>query len=572
MSEKKTILVVDDSRLDRIVLRQILKQKYDVLEAESGQQALEMLETLGEQIAALVLDIVMPQMSGFEYMKIHMAATKLKKIPIIVTTADESGKTEQEALELGAWDFIPKPFSPGTTLLRICNAIEHSMAYQEERMHYQEEYDDLTGIYNKQKFFSATKNLLNENPDKKFVYIRMDIEKFQLVNTFFGMIEGDRLLRTIGQSIQREANHEPLITYGRIEADIFAMCIPFEEKEKLVEFVEITRSRFRGYQLEFDLVPTFGFYVIEDLNLEIHDMDDRANLAAKHCKGNYIRSYEFYSEEMGKKIIKEQRIVNHMRKALQEEDFIIYLQPKISLQQKKICGAEALIRWKTKQNEIIGPSEFIPIFEQNGFITELDYYVWEKTCQLLQKWIAQGKTPCPISVNISRVSTYNYHMVENICGLVKKYQIPPELLQLELTESAYTGNPVAVKEMMEQLQNAGFTILMDDFGSGYSSLNVLKDIEVDVLKIDMKFLSDSKQSQRSESILTSVVHMAKWLNIPVVAEGVERKEQALFLQDIGCEYVQGFYFAKPMPTEEYEKLLHDEEFFEENRRTEHENG
>lgn len=204
---------------------------------------------------------------------------------------------------------------------------------------------------------------------------------------------------------------------------------------------------------------------------------------------------------------------------------------------------------------MISPGEFIPIFERNGFITKLDYYVWEKTCKLLAGWIAEGKKPSPVSVNISRVSLYNPRLVEAICGLTDRYHIPRELLELELTESAYTTNPKAIKETMERLQKEGFSILMDDFGSGYSSLNVLKDIAVDVLKIDMKFLSDTDQEGRSQNILASVVRMAKWLNLPVIAEGVERREQVDFLHSVGCEYVQGFYFARPMPVSDYEKLV-----------------
>ena len=186
----------------------------------------------------------------------------------------------------------------------------------------------------------------------------------------------------------------------------------------------------------------------------------------------------------------------------------------------------------------------------------------KRTCQLLAGWRDEGRKIFPVSVNISRVSLYNPKIVDVICGLTEKYNIPPEWLQLELTESAYTGNPKAIKEMMEQLQKKGFSILMDDFGSGYSSLNVLKDIAVDVLKIDMKFLDGSGDDGRSENILASVVRMAKWLNMPVVAEGAERKEQVSFLHSIGCEYVQGFYFARPMPVKEYEKLLYEQPYFE----------
>lgn len=555
MTEKKVVLIVDDSKIDRVTLKQILKDSYEVIEAESGQKALEILATEAERVSAIILDIVMPEMSGFEYMQIHKRTERLRTIPIIVTTVEGTTRAEEEALELGAWDFITKPYEPKITRFRIKNVIDRSQLQITKELRYRAEYDILTGIYNKAMFFQTTRELLDAYPDETFAYIRMDIEKFQLVNTFFGMTEGDKLLRHIGSEIQRMAVEDSMFTYGRIEADIFGICVPYHGEKALVELVEKAREHFRSYELEFDIDPIFGIYIIDDPKLSINDMDDRANLATKKCKENYFRSYEFYIPEMSTEIVKEQRIINRMRKALEDEEFVLYLQPKYALQQKTISGAEVLVRWRTADQGMISPGEFIPVFERNGFIMQLDFYVWEKTCQLLAKWLREGEKPYPVSVNISRVSLYNPKLVENICGLVEKYRIPPRLLQLELTESAYTNNPVAIKDMMERLQKAGFTILMDDFGSGYSSLNVLKDIPVDVLKIDMKFLSDTDKQGRSENILASVVRMAKWLNMPVVAEGVERGEQVSFLRSIGCEYVQGYYFARPMPAEDYEKLV-----------------
>lgn len=554
MTGKNVVLIIDDAEIDRVTLKQILKNTYEVLEAESGQQALDILATEAKRVSAVVLDLVMPQMNGFEYMKIHCSEESLRKIPLIVATVEHDVLAEREALRLGAWDFINKPYDVEITLLRLANVIERSQLQVSKELKYQAEYDVLTGIYNKTMFFKATRQMLDDYPNQRFVYIRMDIEKFQLVNTFFGMTEGDRLLHTIGETIREEAGKSRYATFGRIEADIFGLCMPYTDEQALLKLVDAARDHFRTYELEFDIVPTFGIYIIDDASLPIREMDDRANLAAKKCKGNYIQSYEFYTEDMSDAIVKEQRIVNRMSKALAQEEFVIYLQPKYDLQTNAVSGAEVLVRWRTEKNELISPGVFIPIFERNGFIMKLDYYIWEKSCQLLAEWIAKGKEPYPISVNISRVSLYNPKLVENICGLVEKYSIPPRLFQLELTESAYTSNPIAIREMMDRLQKAGFTILMDDFGSGYSSLNVLKDIAVDVLKIDMKFLSDTDKIGRSENILASVVRMAKWLNMPVVAEGVERKEQVSFLKSIGCEYVQGFYFAKPMPAAEYEKL------------------
>lgn len=558
MAGKNKVLIADDAKVDRIALRKILGDIYEVIEAEDGQQALEILEAQTEfdTIAAVLLDLVMPKMGGLEFMEEYRKVESYHGIPVIIATVDKDVNTERECLKLGAWDFVSKPYDAAVIQFRLRNAIERSEQQLSRELRYRADYDMLTGIYNKTKFFEVTRAILNRNPSEKFVLLRMDIEKFQLVNSFFGSSTGDGLLCYIAGEIRRFAGETSKVSFGRIEADIFGICMPYPGEEALVEFVKYMRMRLGQYALEFDVVPTVGMYVIEEeeRKMPVDRMYDRALLAAKQCKGNYINNYAFYTEDMRDGIVREQQIVNHMRKALADEEFVIYLQPKYSLQDNKLCGAEALVRWQKPSGEMISPGEFIPVFERNGFVIKLDYYVWEKTCALIAKWLAEGRMPAPVSVNISRVSMYNPKLVEWICGLTDKYQIPRELLQLELTESAYTTNPKAIKETMERLQREGFSILMDDFGSGYSSLNVLKDIAVDILKIDMKFLSDTEKSGRGENILASVVRMAKWLDLPVVAEGVERREQVDFLHSVGCEYVQGYYFARPMPVADYEEL------------------
>lgn len=557
MGSRDKILIVDDSELDRIALKKMLRDAYEIIEAVDGAGALRILESQKEfeAISAIILDLVMPQMGGFDFLREYRKVDSYRRIPVIVASVERDVKTEKACLALGARDFIGKPYDPQIVRFRVENAVRSSEQQLSRELRYRADYDMLTGIYNKTHFFEATRVLLKRHPEETYAFLRLDIEKFQLVNSFFGSSSGDGLLQYIAKEIRKFAGDTEQIAYGRIEADIFGICMPYRGEETMLELVRYMRMRLGQYQLAFDVVPAIGIYVIRERDLSVDAMYDRANLAAKQCKGNYIENYAFYVDEMREDIVREQQIVNHMRHALDEEEFVLYLQPKYSLQDNRICGAEVLVRWAKPEGGMISPGEFIPIFERNGFITKLDYYVWEKTCKLLAGWIAEGKKPSPVSVNISRVSLYNPRLVEAICGLTDRYHIPRELLELELTESAYTTNPKAIKETMERLQKEGFSILMDDFGSGYSSLNVLKDIAVDVLKIDMKFLSDTDQEGRSQNILASVVRMAKWLNLPVIAEGVERREQVDFLHSVGCEYVQGFYFARPMPVSDYEKLV-----------------
>ena len=569
MTRKHTILIVDDARHNRTALREILNDNYIVLEAENGQNALAVLEEKYQAVTVIILDLIMPDMSGLELLEIFHKDVRYQNIPVIAMLRGINDEIECKCLEYGAWDFMRKPYDPMIVRFRVKNVIERSQMRVDDELKYRAEYDVLTGILNKSKFFYNTRNMLNIFGTEDFVFIRIDIEKFQLINSFFGMDEGDHLLKYMADYLQNVEKEYRYITYGRIEADIFAVCFSYENEKEITDFVKKFTNQMEKYSLDFDITPFFGIYLVKNRDLSINEMYDKANLASKNCKGNYIQNYFFYTKEMSEEIIKEQRIINNMKNALKNEEFVLYLQPKYELQRNSIAGAEVLVRWITADGRMISPGEFIPVFERNGFILKLDQYVWEKTCQLLAGWRDEGRKIFPVSVNISRVSLYNPKIVDVICGLTEKYNIPPEWLQLELTESAYTGNPKAIKEMMEQLQKKGFSILMDDFGSGYSSLNVLKDIAVDVLKIDMKFLDGSGDDGRSENILASVVRMAKWLNMPVVAEGAERKEQVSFLHSIGCEYVQGFYFARPMPVKEYEKLLYEQPYFEddETRRT-----
>ena len=568
MTRKHTILVVDDARHNRTALREILNDNYIVLEAENGQNALAVLEEKYQAVTVIILDLIMPDMSGLELLEIFHKDVRYQNIPVIAMLRDINDEIECKCLEYGAWDFMRKPYDPTIVRFRVKNVIDRSQMRVDDELKYRAEYDVLTGILNKSKFFYNTRNMLNIFGTEDFAFIRIDIEKFQLINSFFGMDEGDNLLKYMADYLQNVEKEYRYITYGRIEADIFAVCFSYDNEKEITDFVKKFTNQMEKYPLDFDITPFFGIYLVKNRDLSINEMYDKANLASKNCKGNYIQNYFFYTKEMSEDIIKEQRIINNMKNALKNEEFVLYLQPKYELQRNSIAGAEVLVRWITADGRMISPGEFIPVFERNGFILKLDQYVWEKTCQLLAGWRDEGRKIFPVSVNISRVSLYNPKIVDVICGLTEKYNIPPEWLQLELTESAYTGNPKAIKEMMEQLQKKGFSILMDDFGSGYSSLNVLKDIVVDVLKMDMKFFAGDDREGRGENIMAAVIRMAKWLNMPVVAEGVERIEQVEFLRSIGCEYVQGYYFAKPMPVEEYEKLQFDRPHAERKKETE----
>lgn len=415
-------------------------------------------------------------------------------------------------------------------------------------------YDELTGIYNKQAFYTKTKEMLLDNPDKNFDLLRINIERFKVLNDLFGESTGDKLLRYIGKFL-KEINL-PLCVSGRLYADNFVVCYEAGkgDSRRMINTLQMVADSFA---INNRTILSFGLYRIDDKTLPVSVMCDRANMALWKAKGNFKNPYCEYDEKMRQQVLKEQKIINAMEMAIQNKEFTLYLQPKYNIEKGTIIGAEALVRWISQENGFISPGDFIPVFENNGFVYEVDKFIWEESCRYLRKWLDEGREVHPISVNVSRIDLYDPKLVKHLVDLREKYQLPSQYLELEITESAYTEDPEQIITITRQLREAGFVILMDDFGTGYSSLNMLKDIQIDVLKLDMGFLKSSDYSAKGGNILTAILKMAESLKMQTIAEGVETKEQVEFLKSIGCKYVQGFYYSKPLPVGEFEKLISD---------------
>lgn len=413
-------------------------------------------------------------------------------------------------------------------------------------------YDELTGIYNKQAFYAKTKEMLLDNPDKNFDLLRINIERFKVLNDLFGESTGDKLLRYIGKFL-KEINL-PLCVSGRLYADNFVVCYEAGkgDSRRMINTLQMVADSFA---INNRTILSFGLYRIDDKTLPVSVMCDRANMALWKAKGNFKNPYCEYDEKMRQQVLKEQKIINAMEMAIQNKEFTLYLQPKYDIEKGTIIGAEALVRWISQENGFISPGDFIPVFENNGFVYEVDKFIWEESCRYLRKWLDEGREVHPISVNVSRIDLYDPKLVKHLVDLREKYQLPSQYLELEITESAYTEDPEQIITITRQLREAGFVILMDDFGTGYSSLNMLKDIQIDVLKLDMGFLKSSDYSAKGGNILTAILKMAESLKMQTIAEGVETKEQVEFLKSIGCKYVQGFYYSKPLPVGEFEKLI-----------------
>ena len=415
--------------------------------------------------------------------------------------------------------------------------------------------DRLTKIPNRNTFVEKTQSIIEANSNIKFAIVRFDIESFKIINQLFGTSEGDSILKFIAVKLQEIIEPIKHGTYCRITSDLFAFSIPYENEELLNAIIDTLVAAVKMYPLNFDITLSFGIYIAENSEYSVRHMLDRAGVAQKATKNNYKSHVSYFDEALREQEEIEITIVSEMKRALENGEFKIYLQPKVDMRTGEIIGSEALVRWVHPEKGLISPRSFIPIFENNGFITELDYYIFGTVSKQLDKWRSEGIPILPVSVNVSRADLYDPNLFPNIVKIVDTYNIPHEFIEFELTESSFISDNHKLVELTYNLQKGGFHVLMDDFGSGYSSLNSLKDIKVDVLKIDINFLPTSTSDERAGKILTSVVSMANALDLKVVVEGVETREQADFLISIGAYEAQGYYFFKPMPVEEYEVAL-----------------
>lgn len=413
-------------------------------------------------------------------------------------------------------------------------------------------YDKVTDIYNRRAFFEMTRKMLEENPNERFVLVTWNIQRFKVFNDLYGLSAGDAVLRRMGEFIKKNASK--LSTYGRLEADNFVIC--FRMAEMRLEIYQRDLERYINethYEYEIDVYC--GIYEIDDISIQIEQMCDRSYIALQTLKGNLVKKQAFYDENLRQNLIREQQMVAEIDSAMESKQFVVYYQPIYSAFTSEPVSAEALIRWKHPEKGFIMPGEFIPLFEKNGLITKLDYYVWEEVCSFIRRELDLGHRVLPISVNVSRMNLLVSDLPEKVMSLIRKYRLTTQHISLEITESAYTNNGVSLLEITGRFQKYGFKIYMDDFGSGYSSLNMLKDTPVDTLKIDRGMINEIDESERAGSILNCVIRMSKWLEMDVVAEGVEKKKQVDYLRSVGCNKIQGFYFSKPLPEEEYVKLI-----------------
>ncbi|MDD3240767.1 MAG: GGDEF domain-containing phosphodiesterase [Lachnospira sp.] len=412
-------------------------------------------------------------------------------------------------------------------------------------------YEELTKLFGIKPFFFKGNELLRENPDQRYAVIQMNIYRFKTVNEFCGRAEGDKLLMFIADCFRRYESEQCIAAHFR--ADIFALCMQYEDEKDIIDVIDNIYQDIVGYQLPCRILPAFGVCLSEP-GMDISLMCDYASLAIDNIKGKVFSYYSFYENKMRDVMLYEKKIENEVGDAIKNGYIKVFVQPKVDMRTRKIIGGEALVRWIHPVDGMIYPDVFIPVFEKSGYIVDVDCYVWEQVFQKLQSWQNQGIDIVPISVNVSRLHVYQSNFTDFMLELAEKYTVSPEMVPLEVTESALVDNTEALYQNISYLQNQHFKFSMDDFGSGYSSLNMLKDEHVDEIKMDKVFIDDM-DSEKSQIVVRNMINMIEELGINLIAEGVETQRQADFLIENGCYRAQGYYYYKPMPIDEFGKLL-----------------
>lgn len=548
MARKRKILIVEDQEINRIILCNILDQDYDLLQAVNGLEGLNLLRSCKEDISLILLDLTMPVMDGYEFLDHVKKDPIMSAVPVIITTSKDSDEDEIRCLANGASDFVTKPYNPEVVRHRIASIIH---LRESSAMLNMLEYDQLTGLYSREFFYQRVMRILEQDPDKEYDIICSDIENFKLVNERSGEGMGDELLRYVADLIRKHLGSNDIC--ARIRGDVFAFLVEHKENN----FGEVIQQQIENGYPDCpvpNLIIKYGIYENVNRHLPVSVMCDRALLALRRIKNQYGKYVARYDDSLRLAILREQQILDSMEPALLEHQFEVYFQPKHEIFTGDVTGAEALVRWNHPQFGFMSPGEFIPLFERNGFISKLDSYVWNETCSTLRRWEDKGLPVVPISVNLSRANFDIPDLAERVCRIADCHNVDHNLLHLEITESAYTDNPQQIIDIIHQLREMGFKIEMDDFGSGYSSLNMLSELPIDVLKMDMHFIQQ-KATDQNRSILNFIVSLSKWLNLVTIAEGVETHEQMEYLKSIGCCYVQGYYYAKPMPAADFEEYL-----------------
>lgn len=434
---------------------------------------------------------------------------------------------------------------------------ENGAELEQYATHADAELNPLTGLYDNHFFYRRAEEYLKAVEPGTYCLVAVDIEHFRMFNKLYGRAAGDALLTGIADYLLRFRDIHGGIA-GYLGGDNYAVLMSYQMeyiRELKYGIIDVVKQ----WNNTAGFLPALGVYLIDDITVPVETMYDRATIAISKVWGNYSKRICEYNSDMEDRLQEELELLVEIQEGLEKEEFIFFIQPQCNISTGKIVGGESLVRWKRSNGNMIPPGKFIPVLEKNGLIADLDRYVWKKVCQWLRSCLDRGYHPVPVSINVSRIDIFSMDVAEYLKELMEAYQLPSRLLKIEITESAYAESNDKIIRTVKQLREADFLVMMDDFGSGYSSLNMLKSVAVDVLKIDMRFLEiNEKEEEKGIGILQSVINMARQMQMPIIVEGVETKKQEEFLKKMGCRYTQGYYYYKPLPVEEFESLMSDD--------------
>ncbi|MBR1624604.1 MAG: EAL domain-containing protein [Clostridia bacterium] len=548
---KRQILIVDDEEKNLLFLYNVLRNEYDIVSANNGEDALKKIKQYEISFSLILLDLNMPKMGGLEVLDRIKNSPELKHIPVIMMTSDQSA--EEECLRLGANDFIPKPYPySGVICARVQRLIE---MYETQDLISSTERDSLTGLYTRDYFIRFAEQFDIHHKTLPMDALVININRFHIYNERFGFAYGDKIIKLLGDALHILSIEMNGIVCRRI-VDFFLFYCPHIEDTQA--FYDDIVTKMKNDSNNIDPPQTrIGIYPNVNKKLSMIERFSRAKTACDVIKRNPQKYIEVYDDDLYNKHQYNERLLAEFQAALREKQFVVYFQPKYDIRYDKpiLSGAEALVRWIHPELGFISPADFIPLLEDNGLILSLDRYVWDAAAKQIRVWKDELGVSVPVSVNMSRIDMYDPNVVNFLLEIIKNYNLSTDDLVIEITESAYAQDYEQIFETVKTLRLHGFKMEMDDFGTGYSSLNMLSSLPIDALKLDMQLVQNAFATHTDTRILETIIDIAAYLSIPVISEGVETSDQLSILRALGCDYVQGYFFSKPVPADDFKRFL-----------------
>ena len=549
--ETRTIFVVESEKNKTSSYAELFSGKYDIIKTKIDDNCIDILKKHFSEISLIFLDASDKTEESTDFIKMVKSDRMVHNIPVMVIADDSVSDEEETFLSVGAAGVIRYSSKPNAIFLQVSNIIELKENAENGSM---SELDALTGLYTRQAFFRHAEKIISENPDFKFIITISELEGIKLLNEKDGKQAGDSKLKAVANFLRNSG--DPCLLAGRFSGDQFvALFRQDDDFEKGISMDDVSgvlvTSPSEGVE---EVRMRFAIYENVEHDVPVSVICDRALLALQTIRGKYGKRMAKYEEKLLIEHERKERIEECMREALENNQFRVYYQPKHDANTGELTGAEALIRWEHPEYGFMSPGEFIPIFEDNGFITEVDSFVWKKTCENLHKWIEKGLDVVPVSINASKLDFMRPDFFEKLNKASTEMDVPSGLLHIEVTESLFSDQIEELVDILSKCQENGYKIELDDFGSGYSSLNTLSILPLDVVKMDMslvKAITDFK----SMRVFSACINLARSLGLKTVSEGVETKEQMWAIRELGGDVIQGYYYSKPLSEEDFEKYL-----------------